>query len=270
MNTELDRTVTYKVATDSQGKSAGLKLHIFNPPDHKPSDRRPAIVFFFGGGWAGGTPAQFYPHCAYLAARGLVAMSAEYRVETTHHTTPKECVQDGKSAVRWVRRHAVELGIDAGRLAVGGGSAGGQVAAAAGMTDGLEEKGEDLDVSSRPDALVLFNPVFDNGPGGFGYELVKEYWEQFSPLHNISEKSPPTIVFLGTRDDSVPVATAEKFKSLMAAKGRRCDLHLYAEQEHGFFNFRNQEYYAKTVLEMDRFLASLGYLNGEPTITPRR
>ena len=71
-----------------------------------------AIVFFFGGGWVGGTPKQFFPHCTYLASRGMVAISAEYRVKDRHGVTPLECVLDGKSAVRWVRAHASELGID--------------------------------------------------------------------------------------------------------------------------------------------------------------
>jgi len=79
--------------------------------------------------------------------------------------------------------------------------------------------------------------------------------------------SPPTIVFLGTQDIHDPVATAEKFKQLMEENGRRSDLHIYEGQKHGFWNERNPEYYFKTVVEMDRFLASLGYLTGEPTLT---
>ena len=261
-----DRTLTYKTVADGKGGTTELKLHFFNPPGLKQSDNRPAIVFFFGGGWNGGTPSQFYPHCSYLAARGMVAISAEYRVKSRHNTTPKECVTDGKSAVRWIRQHAAELGIDPARLAAGGGSAGGQVAAATGTVKGYEEDAENLSVSSRPDALVLFNPVFDNGPGGYGHDRVMEYWETFSPMHNLDAHTPPTIVFLGTKDELTPVTSAKRYKELMEAQGRRCDLHLYDGQSHGFFNFSNRENYIKTVLEMDRFLASLGFLKGEPTL----
>ncbi len=257
-----DRSVVYKTVGTTK-----LKLHLFYPSDHKPSDRRPAIVFFFGGGWIGGSPRQFYPHCAYLASRGMVALAADYRVKSRDHTTPKECVKDGKSAVRWIRQHAGELGIDPDKVAAGGGSAGGHVAAATGTTTGFEEKGESLTVSSRPAALVLFNPVVDNGPAGYGHDRVKDYWREFSPLHNISVETPPTVVFLGTNDKLIPVETAKKYKSIMEKKGRRCDLHLYEGQPHGFFNERNREYYTKTVIAMDRFLASLGYLDGEPTLT---
>lgn len=255
-----ERQVVYKTVGTTE-----LKLHVFNPEGHKPSDRSPAVVFFFGGGWNRGSPSQFYPHCKYLASRGMVAMSAEYRVKTRNDTTPRECVKDGKSAIRWIRQHAKELGIDPERIAAGGGSAGGHVAAATGTIKGLEEEGENLGVSSRPDALILFNPVYDNGPGGFGHNRVKEYWREFSPMHNISEKTPPTIVFLGTKDKLIPVATAKEYKRLMEEKGRRCDLHLYEGQPHGFFNYTKRDNYTKTVIEMDRFLASLGYLKGEPT-----
>ncbi|MDH4238929.1 MAG: carboxylesterase family protein, partial [Phycisphaerae bacterium] len=80
-----------------------LKLHIFKPPEQDAKELSPAIVFFFGGGWVGGTPEQFYHQCEHFASRGMVAISAEYRVKNRHGTTPFECVADGKSAIRWVR-----------------------------------------------------------------------------------------------------------------------------------------------------------------------
>lgn len=258
---EPDRKIIFKTVGTKE-----LLLHLFLPAGHSASDTRPGIVFFFGGGWKAGSPAQFFPHCSYLASRGMVAMSAEYRVESRDGTSPKECVMDGKSAVRWIRMHAAEFGVDPDRIAAGGGSAGGHVAAAAGTVIGFEESGEDITISSRPNALVLFNPVFDNGPEGWGHERVKEYWREFSPMHNISDATPPTIVFLGTKDDLIPVATAERYKELMEAAGRRCELHLYDDQPHGFFNYRNREFYDLTVIEMDRFLATLGYLSGKPTL----
>lgn len=162
-----DEIIEYKQTTDSSGGPVSLNLHVFNPEGHQASDSRPAIIFFFGGGWNSGSPSQFHPHCAYLASRGMIAISAEYRVRDFHGTSPQECVLDGKSAVRWVRQNAASLGIDPGKILAGGGSAGGHVAAAAGTLSGYEEPGEDLAVSSRPDALVLFNAVFDNGPTGY-------------------------------------------------------------------------------------------------------
>ncbi|MEZ6066582.1 MAG: alpha/beta hydrolase [Planctomycetaceae bacterium] len=148
------RTVEYKTIGD-----VTLRLHIFNPTGLERGDRRGAIVFFFGGGWVSGTATQFYPQSQHLAARGMVAICAEYRVKNQHGTKPYECVEDGKSALRWVRSHAAELGIDPDRIAAGGGSAGGHVAAAVATTEGFEAKSDDLQVSCRPQALVLFNPV---------------------------------------------------------------------------------------------------------------
>lgn len=244
--------VEYKQVGDSK-----LALHVFNPPGHKASDETPAIVFFFGGGWKGGAPTHFYKQSAHLASRGMVAICADYRTEQNAGTTPAECVKDGKSAMRWVRSHAGQLGIDPDRLAAGGGSAGGHVAAATATVKGLNEDGEDLSVSGVPDALVLFNPVFDNGPDGYGYERVKEYWQEFSPLHNLHKGVPPTLVMLGTKDSLIPVATAETYKAKMEELGVRCDLILYEDQPHGFFN---KAKYEETLQAADDFLVSLGYL----------
>lgn len=253
-----DKQVTYKNVGDVR-----LKLHIFNPDGHKATDKRPAIVFFFGGGWNGGSPKQFYPQSEYLASRGMVAISAEYRVKRVHGTPPSSCVTDGKSAMRWVRKHAAALGIDPKKIAAGGGSAGGHVAAATALVSGFDEEGEDLSVSCVPAALVLFNPVFDNGPGGYGHDRVKAYWQAFSPLHNIKKGAPPSTVFLGDKDNLIPVITAKTYKKQMEAVGSRCDLHIYEGQGHGFFNKKR---YKETVTAADRFLASLGYLKGEPTL----
>jgi acetyl esterase len=239
-----------------------LKLHVYTPEGHHTSDKRPAVIFFFGGGWNNGSPGQHYSQCAHLATRGMVAMSAEYRVKSRNQTTPKECVEDGKSAIRWVRAHAAELGIDPTRIAAGGASAGGHVAAAAGTVDSFDATSEDLGVSSRPDALVLFNPVFDNGPGGFGHSRVKAYWQDISPIHNISESAPPSIVFLGTEDEYIGAEVAVRYKELMDQSGVRCDLHLYPGQAHGFFNpDRKNGYFEKTLETMDDFLTSLDFLD---------
>ncbi|MDF3131052.1 alpha/beta hydrolase [Kiritimatiellaeota bacterium B1221] len=253
-----DRIITYKKIGDVE-----LRLHIFNPPNHQASDKAPAIVFFFGGGWIKGSPEQFFPFCKHLASRGMVAASAEYRIQSKHGTTPVECVKDGKSALRWMRTHAEKLGIDPHKLAAGGGSAGGHVAAVAGNVVGFEEEGEDLSIASKPDALVLMNPVFDNGPEGYGHNQVEAFWEAFSPLHNITGGAPPTVVFLGTQDKLIPVATAETYKAQMEAVGSRCDLYLHKDQPHGFFNARFKENYEKILPQMDAFLRSLAYIKSE-------
>jgi len=239
-----------------------LNLHIFTPPNHvQDKELKPAIVFYFGGGWVGGTPTQFYPQCQHLARRGMVAISAEYRVKSRHQATPFDCVEDGKSALRWVRTHAKKIGVDPKRIAAGGGSAGGHVAAAVAAVPGLDAEGDDLSVSCMPDALVLFNPVYDNGPGGFGYAKLRDRYREISPMHNLREDMAPTIVFLGDQDSLIPVSTAEKFRDGMRKLGNRSELFVYPGQPHGFFNQgKPGDGFAQTLAEMDRFLVSLGWI----------
>ncbi|MFG0334642.1 MAG: alpha/beta hydrolase [Maioricimonas sp. JB049] len=252
-----DREIVYK--TTEQGP---LKLHVFLPEEHAPTDKRPAIVFFFGGGWVGGSPSQFYPQSRHLAEQGMVAISAEYRIRSRHKTTPFECVADGKSAIRWVRSHAGELGIDPETLAAGGGSAGGHVAAATATVPGLDDPDDDTSVSAVPDALVLFNPVYDNGPEGYGHDRVQERWQEISPMHNIREGMPPAIVFLGTKDKLIPVETGRTFQQKMEEVGSHSELMLFDGAEHGFFNpgKRDGSAYRETVAAMDRFLTERGFL----------
>ena len=245
--------------------AADLWIYRFDPAGHDPKhDRRPAVVFFFGGGWNGGTVRQFEQHARYLAGRGMVTFLADYRVKSRQKTQPDACVADGKSAVRWIRARAQSLGIDPQRIAAGGGSAGGHVAAAAGICNGLDDPNDaHPDVSSKPDALLLFNPVYDNGPGGYGHDRVRPWFPAISPAHNISADDPPTIVFLGTRDTLIPVATAERFDAALKAAGVRSELHLYPEQPHGFFNeAKSQEAFLDTLERTDAFLVSLGWLRG--------
>lgn len=250
-----DRIVPYKETPQGE-----LRLHIFNPEKHSSDDQRPAIIFFFGGGWNSGSASHFFPQSNYLAKRGMVAICPEYRTKKKHSTDPRVCVMDAKSAMRWVRAHAKELGIDPGRIAAGGGSAGGHLAAATATLTEYSEPDEDPSVSCVPKALVLFNPVFDNSENGYGYDRVKSYWQDFSPMHNLKKGTPPTTIFLGTKDDLIPVATAQEYKRIMESKGNRCDLHLYADQPHSFFN---KAKYKETVAEMDSFLTSLGWLKSK-------
>lgn len=259
-----DSTPVYKKIGDVE-----LKLHVFNPEGHKPTDTRPAIVFFHGGGWQHGDPNHFYERCEYLAQRGMVAMSAQYRVVNVHGIQPRECVQDARSAMRWVRGHAKELGIDPKKIAAGGASAGGQMAAAAAFKDGLDEPGEDTEVSSRPDALVLFAAPLDTGPDGFAYRWVRKYWQQFSPIHNIDKDTPPTLLLFGTEDGITSVETIRSYEKKMAEADVRCDVRLYEGQPHRFHvRHINERLFVETLIETDRFLASLGYLEGEPTLEP--
>jgi len=190
----------------------------------------------------------------------MVCFRADYRVKSRQGTTPFESLKDAKSAIRYIRTHANELGVDPDKIVASGGSAGGHLAAATAVIQGFSEIGEDLSVSCIPNALVLFNPVFDNGPGGYGYERIGEAYKEFSPLHNIREGMPPAVVFLGTEDHLIPVETAEYFRTVMDKVGSRSELFLYEGEGHGFFNYRNYEIYQDTRDKADEFLISTGFL----------
>jgi acetyl esterase len=240
-----------------------LKLYVYQPHARKMDLPLAAIVFFHGGGWVGGGPAQFLHHCEHLAQRGMVAIEADYRhLDKAKKEPPVVCVQDAKSAMRWVRSHASELGIDPDRIASGGGSAGGHLAAFVGMVEGNDDPQDDTKVTAKSNAMVLFNPVFDNGPGGWGAERVGDRYQEFSPSHNITKDDPPAIVFLGSQDKLIPVKTLETFKANMNQAGVRCETRVYEGQGHGFFNYGKSanKYFDETVKEMDAFLMSLGWL----------
>ena len=255
------RVETYKTVGDTK-----LNLSLFSPATPK---NAPAIVFFFGGGWKGGTPQQFETQCRELAKRGMVAITADYRVESRHGVKPTQCLADARSAVRWVRTHADRLGVDPRRIAAGGGSAGGQLAACTAFISEFDEPSEDKTVSAVPNALVLFNPALVLAPiegfdaEGFGTRVPEERLgtkpENLSPAHHIPRNGPPTIIFHGREDTTGPFASAEAFTTKMKSLGNRCELHGFDGQKHGFFN--GDEFKQKTLAEADKFLVSLGWLH---------
>jgi len=254
----------------------GVKLKLWRdaPDGHDVQKPRPAIVFFFGGGWRAGSPRQFMMHSRYLASRGMLAFCADYRVASRHGVKAKDCVEDAKAAMRWLRRHAKKLGVDPQKIVASGGSAGGHLAACLGVLP------EEIDqaVSFRPNAMVLFNPavVLANG-GEFKFDPDKAASlaermgvkaETLSPWHHVRANLPPAILFHGTADTAVPYVTARMFTDRMTAAGNRCELVGFEGEPHGFFNHgrKGNKAFATTVEEMDAFLASLGYLKGDASV----
>jgi acetyl esterase/lipase len=227
-------------------------------------------VFFFGGGWISGTVEQFVPQSKHLAERGMIAVVADYRVRNRHNTTPFDAMSDARSAMRWVRSHARELGIDASRLAAAGGSSGGHIAVSTAVFDRFDDPGEDKRVSAKPDALVLFNPAVDTA--GSTPPVMNDRFggrgREGSPLAHLSRGLPPTLIVHGKDDATVPYQSVERFCAEATRLGSRCELVGYEGAGHGFFNPGRDggKWYKETLAEMDRFLTSLGYLP-KPTAT---
>lgn len=258
-----DRTVTFS----QPEKGEPLKLDCFFPADHKAGGNNPCIILFFGGGWSGGDTSQFYGYSKYFASRGLVAISAQYRTRSSHKATPRNCVEDGKAAIRYVRSCAKEFGIDSNKIVVGGGSAGGHVAAACAMCPKIDASPESQ-VSSTPNALMLFNPVYDNGPDGYGHDRVKAYWRDISPMRNIAADLPPTISFFGDRDVHVPVTAINAFQQKMVDAGNQSETHIYEGQTHGFFHVSKggRKMFEDVLTKADAFLVKNGFISGRDNV----
>ena len=231
----------------------GLHLHVFHSLSRSNSPA-PLIIWFHGGAWQFGNPAQFHPQCEYFVTRGFSCISVEYRIYSIHGTDARAAMVDAGDALSFVIRNAKDLGIDPDRIVVGGGSSGGHLAASLGLR--LPLTGSNV----RPYAMILFNPMLDLSPGMPDHELVSSFWFDASPMHHASENPPPTLVLLGTNDTEVSVATANTFCAQMRANGGRCDLALYEGAGHGFFNksVGGGEYFDVTMARAERFLIELG------------
>ena len=258
-----DKILTYKTVDN-----ISLKLHMFYPPGEV-KETLPAIVFFYGGGWVKKGMSQFERQAVYFAKRGIVAILADYRTKNPNKTTPFDAVSDAKSAIRYLKANANKLNIDSSKIIAAGGSAGGHLAAATALINSYDDPSDNLSISSKPQALVLYNPVIDNSENGYGYERIGDEYKSFSPLHNIRKDAPPTIIFLGTKDKYIPVETIKEYQRKMSEVGSLCKVYLYNNQQHGFFNFKREPrnpYFSSTLYETDLFLISLGYLTGKPTV----
>ena len=246
------KRVTYKQVGDRE-----LKLHVFLPTGWRATDRRPAFVTIHGGGWTGGDATRMYPFAAHFAARGMVALSVEYRLlKPGNGVTVFDCVEDGRSAVRYVRTHAAELGIDPAKIVANGASAGGHVAVSAAQFKRINAAGEDPRVSAEPNALILFYPVIDTSKEGYGNAKIGERWQELSPADNVRPGLPPTLVFHGTGDVTTPFQGAQRFFDEMKKAGNRCELDVHPGGIHGYL-LVERSIFEDTLAKCDRFLASL-------------
>ena len=249
------KSYTYK-------QSAGMPrtMEIYFPPNHNPAKAKvPGMILFHGGGWTGGTLDQFRVACGYFASRGLVCATAEYqmigrRKPPEGESKKRVCVIDAKSAIRWFKQHAGELGIDPGRIIVGGGSAGGHISALATMNPGLNDPADPKDINTDVVAYLWFNPAFapddDKDP-------------EIDILHHQKAELPPVLVFFGDQDQwkkGWDKAHA-KWESLGT---KTIDLRIAPGQTHGFFN--KEPWRTVTLIAADRFLVKQGLLAGEPTL----
>ncbi|MFM8981906.1 MAG: alpha/beta hydrolase, partial [Spartobacteria bacterium] len=176
------------------------EMEVFFPPNHDPAkSRAPGLILFHGGNWKGGSLAQFRIACAYFASRGMVCATASYRmlpnaeakILPPGESRKRVCVTDAKSAIRWFKQHARELGFDPERLVVGGASAGGHISALATLNPGLNDPVDPEGIDTRALAFLWFNPAFSpddaNDP-------------EINVQRHLAADLPPALVFFGDKD----------------------------------------------------------------------
>lgn len=245
-----ESTVVYKAVDD-----VGLKLHLFLP--ETVHGQRAAMLFLHGGRFIQGHPAQFFPHCRYFASRGMVAASATYRLLGKNASSVRDCFADSQAAIGWLRAHAAQLSINPSQVVVGGGSAGANLAANAAMR-------AEVATSARPNALVLFSPAVIRPIAA--QDLVDEQlYAQLQPRAHL----PPMLLLHGVEDEFFSLAQMMAFCQQMTEAGNICQIKLYAQGKHGFFNYgnaENQPFY-ETMIDTEQFLKQLGMLQGDSTLS---
>lgn len=252
------RSVVYKTIGDRK-----LRMHLFEPEGHQPTDRRPVFLAIHGGGWTGGNAPSFFPFAEHFARQGMLGISLEYRLKRDKDgTTVFDCVRDARSAVRWIRSHADELGIDPQKIIAMGGSAGGHLALSTALFDSVDEEGENQTVSARPNALILMYPVIDTSAEGYGQQKIGERWQELSPVHNVRAGLPPALIFHGTGDDVTPFPAAQQFHEQSVAAGNVSQLIVQPAGRHGYIIFARHEY-DRALMQMQEFLSQQGYRFGK-------
>lgn len=201
-----------------QVAGADLKLYVFKPNDLKPSERRPAVIYFAGGAWTNIRIDAGFPLASRLASIGMVGVSATYRVRSVHNSTPYDSVADAKSAIRWVREHAAELQIDPARIIGVGDSAGAHVLLTAAVLDAFDEPSENRTISSKPTALFLTAAVVTTVPAAdtpvtpqqqASLDFLGPRTQEISPLHHLARNLPPTVIYHGKQDPLMPYTVVD-------------------------------------------------------------
>ena len=245
--------------------SLKLTIDVFHTNESYEHDDNTAIVFFHGGGWAFGTPGEFFTTCERYAEMGIVTFSVEYRLSIDNGVTPSktispiEAVMDARSAMRWVRENAAKFHLDKNKIVVAGQSAGGQLALSTAMIDEYNEKTDNPAVSSSPNAILLFSSCVNTVEGWCDYLLAErrsKIWS-ISPFHHIRKGLPPMIEFHGTDDEQVPKWTLQFFENAMKKDGNEFELHMFEGRKHylGGENPKYSRYYDEDILNItDDFL----------------
>jgi acetyl esterase/lipase len=261
-----ERNINYCMRNGRQ-----LLLDVFYPGQATGTPRT-AILFIHGGGWRTGNRGQHYPLAEHLALLGYVCITPEYRLST--EALYPAAIHDLKAALRWVHTHAHKYNIDTNRIAVAGFSAGGELAAFMGSTNGIsnfEGPGCETGSSSKVNAVIDIDGILafihpESGEGDdskhtsaatywFGYSKTENpnLWKQASPLTYAGAHTPPTLFI----NSSVPRMHAGREDYIQRLK----QYHIYTEVEtfenapHSFCLF--EPWFKPTIVYIDSFLKKI-------------
>ncbi|WP_293387686.1 Calx-beta domain-containing protein [Nevskia sp.] len=215
-----------------------LRAFVYKPTTWRSSDRRPAFIHFFGGGWVSGEPNS--NRMIWARGQGMVGIAMDYRTNQRFGTTPLESVSDGRAALRWVQDHAAELGVDPTRIVVSGSSAGGHLA----LWEAIVETPVGSDPATaplmQPAAVSLTSPVSDTTePFGYRPDRFGSNAEALSPQLQLDARMPPTIVHHGDGDVTVAEATSISLCNRLLAGQNVCEFHNVAGATHSYSEVPN-------------------------------
>lgn len=199
-------------------KKLQLDLYLPSSKSHK---KRPAIMFVHGGGWRSGYRTNFTPFAIAMAERGYAAATVSYRLSS--EALYPAAIHDVRAAIRWVRSNADRYNIDGGKIAVAGGSAGGQIASLAGVTgndDKFDPQGKSSHIPSSVQAIINIDGLSDftseaarfheddprKNPSAaaawFGgrYAEKADLWHEASPIFYVSENMPPILFLISDQE----------------------------------------------------------------------
>jgi arylsulfatase len=250
------------VYKQSAGKPRSMEIYF--PPNHDPKTARvPGVLMFHGGGWSGGNLSQFRALCHYLAQRGLVTATANYRMLSNEEvrqlpageTRKRVCITDAKSALRWFKQHAEELGVDSNKIITGGGSAGGHIALLATSNPELNDPNDPANINTDVIAYLLFNPAL---------ALDDHKDMQIDAMKQVRSTLPPALVVFGDKD-AWKEGWDNLHRQLISQGNQTTELWIAKGEGHGFFN--RDPWLTVTITAADRFLTRKGLLTGEPTLS---
>jgi acetyl esterase/lipase len=218
--------ITRDIVLGSPG-GRDITMDLFEPAKR---DRAalPCIIVIHGGAWRFNEKEWFGPHAAYLARAGYVAVNINYRKLPDYSV--RECVEDAKSAVRWVRKRAADIGVDPQRIGALGGSAGGHLAAVLATTEDATAK---VDLAVGFATADLGHPALSNFVKEVG--LTEADARELGAFPQIGTQSSPILLIHGTADDAVPVVVSKDLHARYQDRGASSELVLLDGYHHVFY-----------------------------------